>query len=151
MAHVALTVRGRYLHVVEEDGHAVVRADSPTIEPGSLLTRVRLGHDRIALRTIDGRFLAVRPEGQLSFALTVVPELTADAAFEEVLWPNGQVSLRSSQLTYVTGHRDGSTAANRTLTGAGERLAFVSVPATMVPAQVRRRVIEPTKVLPSVR
>ena len=151
MQHVALTVRGRYLHVVEEDGHSVVRADSRTIEPGSLLTRVRLGHGRIALRTIDGEFLAVRPEGRMSFALTVVPELTADAAFEEVLWPNGQVSLRSSQLTYVTGHLDGSTAANRTLTGAGERLAFVRVPAAMVPAQVRRRVTEPAKVLPSIR
>src|SRR5207244_788177 len=31
--HVALTVRGRYLHVVEEDGRTAVRADSPTIEP----------------------------------------------------------------------------------------------------------------------
>ncbi len=151
MAHVALTIRGRYLRVLEEDGHTVVRVDSPTIEPGGLLTRVRLGHGRIALRTVDGHFLAVRPEGRMSFALTVVPELTADAAFEEVLWPSGQVSLRSSQLTYVTGHLDGSTAANRTLTGAGERFAFVAVPAAMVPAQVRRRVTEPAKVLPSVR
>jgi hypothetical protein len=149
--HVALTLRGRYLHVVEEDGRAVVRADSPTIEPSCLLTRVRLGHGRIALRTFDGQFLAVRPEGRMSFALTVTPDLTADAAFEEVLWPNGQVSLRSSQLTYVTGHLDGSVAANRTLTGAGERFAFVPVPAALVPPQVRRRVTEPAKVLPSVR
>jgi hypothetical protein len=149
--HVALTVRGRYLRVAEEDGRVVVCADSPTIEPGSLFTRVRLGHDRIALRSPDGRFLAVRPEGRLSFALTLVPELTPDAAFEEILWPNGQVSLRSSQLTYVTGHLDGSVAVNRTRTGVGERLAFVPVPAAMVPAQVRRRVATGAKVLPSVR
>lgn len=140
MEHVALTVRGRYLHLVEQDGRAVVRADAATIEPSGVLTRLPLGHDRVALRTVDGQYLTFRPEGDLTFGLVPEDGLSRDAAFEEILWPNGQVSLRSSELTFVSARTDGCVVANRTVTEVGERFAFVAVPIAMVPAQVRRRV-----------
>ena len=140
MQHVALTVHGRYVRLVQEDGRTVVRADSSGLEPSCVLTRVPLGHDRVALRTVDGRYLTIRPEGDLTFGLVPEGSLTPDAAFEEVLWPDGRVSLRSSQLTYVTARTDGSVVANRTVTDAGEKFEFVAVPLTLVPAQARRRV-----------
>src|SRR5689334_15663534 len=62
MSHVALSVRDRYLHVAEQDGHVVVRVDAPDLDAATVLVRVALGHDRIALRTADGDYLAVRPE-----------------------------------------------------------------------------------------
>ncbi len=151
MSHVALTIRGRYLQVVEKDGGTVVRADAPDLDAATPLTRVPLGHDRIALRTVDGDFLTVRPEGRMSFTLVAEADLTPDAAFEEILWPDGQVSLRSSQLTFVTAHLDGSVAANRTLTSTGERFTFEPAPAGLVPPQVRRHVAAEEPVLPSGR
>jgi hypothetical protein len=151
MSHVALSIRDRYLHVAERNDETVVRADAADVDEATVLTKVPLGHDRIALRTMDGAYLAIRPEGRMSFALTLQSDLTADAAFEEVLWPDGRVSLRTSQLTYVTAHLDGSVVANRTLTGRGERFTVEPAPAGKVPSQLRRHVTTEEPVLPSAR
>ena len=114
MAHVAVVLGGRRLRVVD------------------------LGHGHVALRGDDGRFVAVRPDTALGFGLCPEDQLTPAAAFEEILWPDGRVSLRSCHLTYVSVHpTSGRVTANRTHPGSHERFVLVTAPGPAVPAQGR--------------
>ena len=137
MAYLTITIGGHYLRLRDTDGEPRLWADGRAIEPDAIFERVELGHGRIALRTLDGRFLTMRPDLRQNFGLYPAPELTPAAAFEEVLWPTGQVSLRSSELTYVGVQVRGRTAVtvNRTEPALTERFFFVPVPAGMVPRQ----------------
>lgn len=139
MQLVALTVGDRFLRVATVDGETRVHADGTTIGAPACFERVDLGHDRVALRTVEGRYLTHAPDRAQSFGLYVADELTPCAAFEEVLWPDGHVSLRSCQLTYV--HADserGAVTSCRTDTGEGTRFRYVAVPLGAVPRQQRR-------------
>ena len=137
MAHVALTLDGRYLQMGGSPGR---RLDVGTadLEPRGVFERCDLGHGRIALRTLDGRYLATRPDQAHSYGLYPVDDLTPDAAFEEILWPDGRVSLRSCHLTYVGADPSGPVTVNRVSPGAHERFSLVPVPVPAVPKQRRR-------------
>jgi hypothetical protein len=145
VAYVTITIGGHYLRLREAGGNSRLWADGRAIEADATFERVELGHGRIALRTLDGRYLTMRPDHHQNFGLYPEPELTAAAAFEEVLWPTGQVSLRSSDLTYVGVQVRGRTAVtvNRTEPALTERFFFVPVPAGMVPRQRRASDAEP--------
>jgi hypothetical protein len=132
--HVAVTLDGRHLRL-GDDRSAPVRVGGTVIDPDAVFERLELGHGRVALRTADGRFLAVRPDPGLSYAVYAEGELSPAAAFEEILWPTGHVSLRSCHLTYVGAHTTGRVRANRTDAGPLERFLLVAVPMPVVPAQ----------------
>lgn len=141
MGHVALTLDGRFLHLTNltdptgEGTQRTLHLGSETLDTDAVFERLELGHGRIALRTVDGRYLATRPDSGLSFAVCAEDELTPAAAFEEVLWPNGQVSLRSCHLTFVGARPTGQVTVNRTRAGLPERFFLVTVPVPTVPAQ----------------
>lgn len=65
--------------------------------------RIELPHGRIALRTPYGRFLSCEVH-ELSPWMTLTDVLGPSQAFEEILWPNGEVSFRTSELTYLSVH-----------------------------------------------
>lgn len=137
MRFLTITIGGHYLRLHSGDDETRIRADGRAIEPAATFERVELGHGRIALRTLEGDYLTMRPDSGQSFGLFPEPELTAQAAFEEILWPNGQVSLRAGDLTYVGVQRRGGAAVtvNRTEAAATERFFYVPVPTQMVPQQ----------------
>ena len=149
MAHVALTLDGRYLHLDAGDRGplARLRLGSSDIDSDAVFERLELGHGRIALRTEDGRYLAVRPDPGLSYAVYPEEQLSPEAAFEEILWPNGQVSLRSCHLTYVGADPAGRVSVNRTAAGLLERFFLVPVPT--VPAQRQSSAPRATNASPS--
>ena len=63
--------------------------------------RVQLPYERVALRTPHGTFLSCRPGPDGRFLLTLATDLGPAEAFEEVLWPDGDVSLRTCERTFV--------------------------------------------------
>ena len=139
MQLVALTVGDRFLRVATADGETRLRAAGTSVVRAGCFERVDLGHDRVALRTVDGGYLTHAPDRARSFALYVVDELTPCAAFEEVLWPDGRVSLRSCQLTYLCADLESGTVTScLTQTGEGTRFRYVAVPLGSVPQQHRR-------------
>ncbi len=136
---VALTLGDRFLQVGTADGETRLRADGTSIDRRGCFERVDLGHDRVALRPVDGGYLTHAPDHAQSFGLYVRDELTPCAAFEEVLWPDGRVSLRSCQLTYVCADVEGGDVTScRTDTGEGTRVRYVAAPLASVPQQQRR-------------
>ena len=137
MAHVALKAHSRYLHLGLIDGRRL-RTGTATVDPSGVFERLDLGHGRIALRTLDGRFLSTRPDAGQNFGVFPENELTPASAFEEILWPDGRVSLRSCHLTYVGADPSGTVTVNRTDPGPGERFLLVPVSRPSVPAQRRR-------------
>ena len=139
MQLVALTLGDRFLQVATADGETRLRADGTSVGRRGCFERLDLGHDRVALRLVDGGYLTHAPDRAQSFGLYVGEELTPCAAFEEVLWPDGRVSLRSCQLTYVHADVDGGNVTScRTETGEGTRFTYVAVPLGAVPQQQRR-------------
>lgn len=144
MHHVALTIDGRFLRLSALGEGLRVCADGDDLDVLSIFERLTLPHDRIALRTLDGRFLAVRPDPGHNFGLYPEEAFTPQAVFEEILWPDGQVSLRSCELTFVSGSCDATVTANRVEPGSAERFHFVPVPAPLIPAQ--RSATEPAAV-----
>ncbi|CAA9385774.1 MAG: hypothetical protein AVDCRST_MAG47-2532 [uncultured Nocardioidaceae bacterium] len=132
MGQVTVTLDGRQLGLGDEDSP---RLRFEGTGAGLVLDRLELGHGRIALRALDGRFLAVRPDPGLSYGVYPEDELTPAAAFEEVLWPTGQVSLRSCHLTYVGADAAGRIIVNRTEAGPLERFHLVAMPSATMPAQ----------------
>jgi hypothetical protein len=139
MQLVALTLDDRVLHVATVDGETRLRADGTSVGRRSCFERLDLGHDRVALRLVDGGYLTHAPDRAQSFGLYLGEELTPCAAFEEVLWPDGRVSLRSCQLTYVHADVDtGSVTSCRTVAGEGTRFRYEAVPLGAVPQQQRR-------------
>ncbi len=139
MQLVALTLGARYLRVSTVGGEVRLRADGTSLTRHSCLEQIDLGHDRVALRPVDGGYLTHAPDRAHGFGLYVGEELTPCAAFEEVLWPDGLVSLRTCQLTYVTADpASGDVTSCRTETGDGTRFGCLAVPLGSVPAQQRR-------------
>jgi hypothetical protein len=139
MQLVALTVGDRFLQVTTADGETRLRADGTSVSRAGSFERVDLGHDRVALRTVDGGYLTHAPDRGRSFGLYVVDELTPCAAFEEVLWPDGRISLRSCQLTYLCADADrGIVTSCLTQTGDGTRFRYVAAPLGSMPRQQRR-------------
>ena len=136
MGQVALTTGGRYLRLAVRDGEQRVAGDATALDRADFYERVELPHDRIALRTRDGHYLARRPDRGLSFGLYPESELTPAAVFEEILWPTGEVSLRAADLTYV-GAPESSDAVNvnRVQPGPCERFSYVFAPVAVVPRQ----------------
>lgn len=134
MQLVTLTVDGRQLSPGPAEDRRLRRASGPT-EPVAVFERLELGHGRIALRTLDGRFLTTRPDSDLGFGVYPEEELTSAAAFEEILWPDGRVSLRSSLLTFVSAPAERPVTANVVEPGDDARFRLVTVPSTAVPAQ----------------
>jgi hypothetical protein len=131
---VMLTVDGRHLHPGPAEDRRLRRASGPP-RPGAVFERLELGHGRIALRTLDGRFLATRPDTDLGFGVYPEAELTSAAAFEEILWPDGHVSLRSSLLTYVSAPAERPVTANLVEPDDDARFRLIVVPAAAVPTQ----------------
>jgi hypothetical protein len=95
--------------------------------------RIELSHDRIALQTLDGRFLTVHEDEAMSFGVYAADEFGPSATFEEVMWPGGEVSLRSHRLTFVSVTPSGQVTANRTVTEASERFVLTSAPRALRP------------------
>lgn len=97
--------------------------------------RIELPYERVALRTAYGRFLSCQAEDNRP-RMTLAEELGPREAFEEILWPDGEVSLRTCELTYVSVTRDGSRDAAVTCagidTGAAERFRYVDPPVELV-------------------
>jgi hypothetical protein len=152
MEFVALTLGDRFLRVDTVDGETRLHADGTSASRRSCFERIDLGHDRVALRTVDGGYLTHAPDRGRSFGLYVVDELTSCAAFEEVLWPGGHVSLRTCQLTYVCADGAGGAVTScRTEADEGTRFRYVAVPHGSVPQQQRRTapVGQPRPVRPS--
>jgi hypothetical protein len=81
-------------------GTAVVVADGGLAFHG-VWDRVQLPYERVALCTPYGTFLSCQlgPDGTLR--LTLAGDLGPAEAFEEVLWPDGAVSLRTCERTFV--------------------------------------------------
>ncbi len=63
--------------------------------------RIELPYGRIALRTSYGLFLSCQREGLGLPRLTLSSDLGPREAFEEILWPEGEISLRTCELTFV--------------------------------------------------
>ena len=135
MGQVALTLDGRYLRLSDDGQPRRLHLGTSSLDADTVFERSDLGHGRVTLRTSDGRFLAVRPDPGPTYAVYPQAELTPEAAFEEILWPDGRVSLKSCHLTYVGADTFGRVTANRTEAGLLER--FVLVPLPTVPAQRR--------------
>lgn len=136
MTHVALTLDGRHLRLA--GGTDVrLRVGDPVLDRAAVFERLDLGHGRIALRTLDGRYLATHPDPGQSWGIYPEDELTPAAAFEEILWPDGRVSLRSCLLTYVGAGARGDVTVNRIAPGVCERFSVVPVHVPSVPEQRR--------------
>lgn len=148
---VAIAVDGRYFRLggPQDGGDRRLRADRDAIEPAAVFERLDLGHGRVALRTLDGRYLAARPDPGLGFGVYPEEELTPAAAFEEVLWPDGRVSLKSCHLTYVGAPADAPVTVNRVDAGAEQRLRLVPVPMSTVPRQRQSSTPRATSASPS--
>ncbi len=63
--------------------------------------RVQLPYERVALCTAYGTFLSCQLDEQGYLVLTLAADLGPGEAFEEVLWPDGGVSLRTCELSFV--------------------------------------------------
>jgi hypothetical protein len=109
------------------------------LSASTVYERVTLPHGRIALRTVEGRFLSCQPDLGANYGLYTAATLGVREAFEEVLWPDGTVSLRSCDLTYVTAEhgRDRRVVVNRVEPGQESRFTYRHIPA-VIPTQSRR-------------
>ncbi len=99
--------------------------------------RVVLPYERVALRTPYGTYLSCQTGPGGVPRLTLANDLGPREAFEEVLWPDGTVSLRTCERTYVAApenprkplRADGADGDPAT------RLRYITVPGS-VAAQV---------------
>ncbi len=140
MGYVVLRHAGDHLGLVPDPATGESRLQPVTgpVTSAGVFRRLALSHDRIALQTLDGRFLSVHEDEAMSYGVYAGDAFTTAATFEEVLWPGGEISLRCDRLTYVSVSRSGQVTANRTLTETSER--FVMSPA---PRGLRPVVAEP--------
>lgn len=117
-------------------------ATGATIGDTSTFERIDLAHGRVAFRTYDGRYLSCRPDDGANFGIYTAADLGPREVFEEILWPDQRVSLRSCELTYVSVAEgaEGRVVVNRTEPGPRERLAYLAVrsavPEQATPAEV---------------
>jgi hypothetical protein len=135
--YVALTLDGHHL-CLDDGAETRLRVGPPALDRDAVFERLDLGHGRIALRTLEGRYLATHPDTGQNYGIYPDDELTPAAAFEEILWPDGRVSLRSCLLTYVGAGAHGDVTVNRITPGVCERFSLVPVSLPTVPEQRRR-------------
>lgn len=126
-------------------GHRFITAPRPatldsSIGVGSHLSglpvawdRIELPYGRIALRTPYGLFLSCQREAQQLPRLTLSAEMGPREAFEEILWPEGEVSLRTCELTFVsllveTQGAEPELLCNVEETGERERFRYHELP-----------------------
>ena len=81
-------------------GTSVLLADGEVAFTG-VWDRVQLPYERVALCTPYGTFLSCQPGPGGIPRLTLAADLGPHEAFEEVLWPDGGVSLRTCERTFV--------------------------------------------------
>lgn len=145
--YVVLAHQGRLLELATRDHDTRLWATGAEAGPSSILVRVDLDHGRVALRTLDGRYLSCRPDPGHNYGLYPVDELGPREVFEEVLWPDDRISLRSCELTYVSAEEAPRrrVVVNRTEAGEAERLTYLPAPSGLVPAQARRLVARPAE------
>jgi hypothetical protein len=98
--------------------------------------RIELPYERIALRTPYGRFLSCQL-GDDGPRMTLSDDLGPREAFEEILWPDGAVSFRTCELTYVStaaAVRGGNPVidAGETDTVPEARFRYLDPPRTLV-------------------
>ena len=97
--------------------------------------RIELPYERVALRTAYGRFLSCQVDDNRP-RMTLADDLGPREAFEEILWPDGEVSLRTCELTYVSvsagPDRDATVSCAGIDTGASERFRYVAPPDELV-------------------
>lgn len=91
--------------------------------------RIELPYERVALRTPYGRFLSCQVDDDRP-RMTLTDDLGPREAFEEILWPDGEVSFRTYELTYisVTQGQEWSVDCGGTATGGAERFRYVEPP-----------------------
>jgi len=143
--YVTLAHRGRLLELASRHDDTRLWAGGSTPGAGSVFDRVDLDHGRVAFRTLDGRYLSCRPDQGHNYGIYAVEDLGPREVFEEILWPDGRISLRSCDLTFVsaeTGPRE-RVVVNRTEAGDTERFSYGTAPAALVPAQTRRHATVP--------
>jgi hypothetical protein len=113
-------------------GTSVVVADGGLAFSG-VWDRVQLPYERIALCTPYGTFLSCQdgPDGRLR--LTLAKGLGPREAFEEVLWPDGGVSLRTCERTFVAASdaTGGLVSAEGEDGDASTRFRYGTVPAAL--------------------
>lgn len=95
--------------------------------------RIELPYGRIALRTAYGLFLSCQREARQLPRLTLSEEMGPREAFEEILWPAGEVSLRTCELTFVslaveTSGAEPELMCNVEETGERERFRYHDLP-----------------------
>ncbi len=141
MTLVTLSLEGRHVGLVmTPEGGTVLCAVDGTTGEGAVFERIDLAHGRVALRAGDGSYL-VRHADHSAPTSDDAPHLSSElsqcAAFEELLLPCGQVSLRGCDLRYLGVHRSGRVVADRIVNGSRERFTYVDVPTPppSVPAQ----------------
>lgn len=135
MGYVVLTHAGQHLGLVPDPASGQSRLCPSSGQPTAacVFRRLALSHDRVALQTLDGRFLTVHEDEAMSFGVYADDDFGPSATFEEVLWPGGEVSLRTHRLTYVSVTPSGRVTANRTVTEASERFIMTSAPRALRP------------------
>ena len=94
--------------------------------------RIELPYERIALRTPYGRFLSCQVDDDHP-RMTLADDLGPREAFEEILWPDGEVSFRTYELTYVsvsgaTPDHERSVVCSGTRTSGTERFRYIEPP-----------------------
>jgi len=96
-------------------------------------TRVVLPYEHVALCTPYGTFLSCQTDPGGVPRLTLAAELGPREAFEEVLWPDGSVSLRTYERTYVTAPENPSKPLRADAEEADQttRLRYAAVPGSI--------------------
>ncbi len=135
MGYVVLRHAGDHLGLVPDamTGRSRLQPVSGAVTAAGVFRRLALSHDRIALQTLDGRYLCVAEDEAMSFAVYAETSFSTAATFEEVLWPGGEVSLRCDRLTYLSVTPSGQVSANRTVTEASERFSMTAAPRSLRP------------------
>jgi hypothetical protein len=111
------------------DASVDMRHDS--LDVTAVWERIVLPYDRVALRTPHGCFLSCQvDDGRPRMALS--EELGPREAFVEVLWPDGAVSLRTCEMTFVAvadaGPGRTAVTCNSVETDAPARFRYVDPP-----------------------
>ncbi|QIK67172.1 hypothetical protein G7072_13200 [Nocardioides sp. HDW12B] len=135
MGYVVLRHAGDHLGLVPDatSGRSRLHPVDGAVTAAAVFRRLALSHDRIALQTLDGRYLTVAEDEAMSFAVYADASFSSAATFEEVLWPGGEVSLRCDRLTYLSVTPSGQVSANRTVTEVSERFSMTSAPRSLRP------------------
>ncbi len=135
MGYVVLGHAGDHLGLVPDptSGRSRLQPVPGGVTAAGVFRRLALSHDRIALQTLDGRYLTVAEDEAMSFAVYADGSFSSAATFEEVLWPGGEVSLRCDRLTYLSVTASGQVSANRTVTEVSERFTMTAAPRSLRP------------------